>query len=208
MKIIKYILLLVAAGFIVYKSVYIRKAGASESTAQGRFNAADFSAELWKNGLSAKLDSAVELTTLIRALETNPAEALVKYSNALAIGNYRYSLVKLQGIVSAINEDDMTIQVSHADSLLKVKLVTEYVYGNAVRDASGLVDIKNISDPAALNNISAALNKMVRTTVLPAFKKQAKQGQKVEVAGAVEINKEHIRFNALELIPVRIKNLP
>jgi predicted lipoprotein len=208
MKIAVYILLVVIAGFTLYKSVYIKKRGAVENSVQDKFDAAGFSAGLWNKQLPAKLDSAVELTTLIRALEANPAEGLSKYSNALAIGNYRYCLVRLQGTVAAINEDDMTLQMPYADSLLKIKLVTEYVYGNAIRDASKLVDIKDISDPAALNDISAALNKQVRTNVLPAFKQQVKRGQEVEVAGAIEINKEHIRFNALELVPVRIKSLP
>jgi hypothetical protein len=43
--------------------------------------------------------------------------------------------------------------------------------------------------------------------VLPSFKKQIKQGDKIEVAGAVEFNKEHISFKSLELIPIRLKIL-
>lgn len=208
MKLTIYILLLVLGGFTVSKSVYIKKRNAPENRAEAKFDAARFSAELWKDKLPAKLDSAIELTALIRALESNPGDAFTKYSNALAIGNYRYSLVSLQGEISAVNEDDAVIQIKHADSLLKVKLVTEYVYGNAIRDASGLVDIDSISEPAALNDISASLNKMVRSKVLPGVKQELKQGQQLEVTGAIEINKEHTRFNTLELIPVRVKNLP
>ena len=208
MKLTIYILLLVLGGFIVSKSVYIKKRNTPAGDADGQFDAAGFTAKLWTDKLPAKLDSAIDLAAFISAVQANRDEAFARYSNALAIGNYRYSLVKLRGAVTAIHEDDMIVQVPHADSLLKVKLVTEYVYGNALRDASGLVDIKSISDPAALNDISAAFNKMVRTTVLPAFKKQLQPGQQVEVTGAVQLNKEHPRFDALELIPVRVKKLP
>ena len=126
----------------------------------------------------------------------------------MAIGNYRYSLVKVIGTVAVINEDDLILQVSHADSVMDVKLATEFIYGNAIRDASGLLDIKDFSNTTDLNNISEELNKTVRTTVLPSFKKQVKKGDKIEVTGAVEINQEHTRLNELELIPVRIKILP
>jgi len=153
------------------------------------------------------MDSAIELTNLITVIQTSPVEAFSKYSNAIGIGNYRYSLVRATGTVAVINEDDIIIQVSHADSLMTIRLVTEYVYGNALRDASGLVDIKDFTNTADLNNISEELNKTVRISVLPEFKKQVKQGDKIEVTGAVEFNKEHINFKDMELIPARIKIL-
>ena len=87
---------------------------------------------------------------------------------------------------------------------MTVKLATEYVYGNAIRDASALVDVKDFTNTTDLNSISEELNKTVRTTVLPPFKKHVKKGDKIEVTGAVEINKEHINWK-LELFPVRIK---
>ena len=126
----------------------------------------------------------------------------------MAIGNYRYSLVKVAGTVAVVNEDDIILHVNHADSLMIVKIATEFIYGNAIRDASALLDIKDFSNTTDLNNISEELNKTVRTTVLPSFKKQVKAGDRIEVTGAVEINKEHIRLNEMELLPVRIKILP
>jgi predicted lipoprotein len=207
-KIIKYILVLLVIGLLGYKSIYIKKLSDVKKTTGDKFDAAAFSKKLWNEKLPAKLDSAIELTNLIKAIETNPADAFSKYSNAMGIGNYRYSMVKLTGIAAIVNEDDIILQVNHADSLMTVKLATEYVYGNAIRDASALVDIKDFTNAMDLNNISEELNKTVRTTVLPSFKKQVKPGDKIEVTGAVEINKEHIKLNDLELIPVRIKVLP
>ena len=89
-------------------------------------------------------------------------------------------------------EDEIIMQINHRDSLMTVILATEYIYGNAIRDASGLLDIKDFTNTTDLNSISEELNKTVRTRVLPAFKKQVKQGDKIEVTGAVEFNKEHI----------------
>ncbi len=205
---IKYTLLFLAIALVGYKSVYIKKLSEVNKAADKKFNAATYTKKLWEERLPAKLDSAVSLTNLITAIGINPVDAFSKYSNAMAIGNYRYSLVKVAGTVGVVNEDDIILHVSHADSLMTVTLATEYIYGNAIRDASGLLDIKDFNNTTELNNISGELNKTVRTTVLPFFKKQVKVGDKVEATGAVEINKEHVRLSELELFPVRIKIMP
>ena len=207
-KIFKYIVILLVIGLVGYKSVYFKKLSELTNSATEKFDADIYSKKLWDEKLPSKLDSAIELTSLVKLIETNPSDAFSKYSNAMGIGNYRYSLVKVSGTASVINDDDIILQFNHADSLLSIRLATEYVYGNAIRDASGLVDIKDFTNTTNLNNISEELNKTVRTAVLPAFKKQVKQGDKLEVVAAVEFNKEHINFRDLELIPVRVKILP
>jgi predicted lipoprotein len=206
-KLIKYILLLLVIALGGYKSVYFKKLSEVNKNSSGKFDAATFNKKLWNEQLPAKLNSAIGLIDLIAAITANPPDAFSKYSNAIGIGNYRYSLIKATGTVEAINKDEITLKVSGPDSAFLINLATEYVYGNAIRDASALVDIKDFSNTTDLNNISEELNKTVRTTVLPSFKKQIKQGDKIEVAGAVEFNKEHISFKNLELIPVRLKIL-
>ena len=173
--------------------------------ADEKFDAVAFSKKLWEEKLPAKLDSAVELTIFIKATRSNPADAFSKYTNALGIGNYRYALIRAEGIVTNINEDDNTLQIKFVDSLMTAKLATEFIYGNAIRDASGLVDIKDFPNTMDLNNISEELNKMVRKTVLPAFKAAVKKGDKIIVTGAIEIHKEHIKWNELEIIPVQLQ---
>ena len=170
-----------------------------------KFDAPAFSKKLWKEKLPARLDSAVELATFIRVAQANPVDAFSKYSNALGIGNYRYALIKTGGIITGINEDDITLQVTLGDSLIMVKLATEFIYGNAIRDASGLVDVKDFPNTMDLNNISEELNKMVRKTVLPPFKAAIKKNDKLTVTGAIEIHKEHIKWNELEIIPVKLQ---
>lgn len=204
-KAIKFILVLVLVALVGYKSVYFRKLSELKSTDASQFDAGTFAKKLWDEKMPAKLDSAIELSGLIRSIDSNATDAFSKYSNAMGIGNYRYSLVKATGIAAIIHEDDVIMQVNHADSLLSIKLATEYVYGNAIRDASALVDIKDFSNTTDLNNISEELNRRVRKQVLPSFKKEVKQGDKIEVTGAIELNKQHINFSNLELIPVRIR---
>ena len=204
---VKYLLLTVVIGLLAYKSVYVKKLSKMTVATDEKFDAVTFSKKLWEERLSAKLGSTVQLTTFIKAAQSNPADAFSKYTNAIGIGNYRYALLKVEGIVTDINEDDITLQVKLDDSLMAVKLATEFIYGNAIRDASGLVDVKDFPNTMDLNNISEELNKMVRKTVLPPFKAAVKKGDKILVTGAIEIHKEHIKWNELEIIPVQLQIL-
>ena len=202
---VKYLLLIVVIGLVAYKSVYVKKLSKMTVATDEKFDAVTFSKKLWEEKLSAKLGSTVQLAIFIKAAQSNPPDAFSKYTNALGIGNYRYALLKAEGIVTDINEDDITLQVKLDDSLMAVKLATEFIYGNAIRDASGLVDVKDFPNTMDLNNISEELNKMVRKTVLPPFKAAVKKGDKILVTGAIEIHKEHIKWNELEIIPVKLQ---
>ena len=202
---IKYLLLIVVIGLVAYKSVYVKKLSEMKVTTDEKFDAVSFSKNLWEEKLPAKLDSALDLAIFIKAAQANRADAFSKHTNALGIGNYRYALVKAAGIVTDVGEDDITLQIKMGDSLMTAKLATEFIYGNAIRDASGLVDVKNFPNTMDLNNISEELNKMVRKTVLPSFKTSVKKGDKLIVTGAIEIHKEHIKWSELEIVPVQIQ---
>ena len=206
-KVIKYILIIVVIGLVGYKSVYIKRLSEVKKIEGQNFDAVAYTKNLWDEKLPVRLDSSVELSTLIRFIVANPLDAFTRYSNAIGIGNYRYSLIKVNGVIAVINEDDVTMGINHADSIMIIKIATEFVYGNSIRDASGLVDIKDFTNTNDLNSISEELNRKVRTTVLPAFKSQVKQGDQIEVTGAVQFNKEHISFRDLEIMPIRIKIL-
>ena len=113
--------------------------------------------------------------------------------------------MKLNATVKDVKEDEVILSIKHNDSLLTVNMATEFIYGNAIRDASGLVQVKNFPNTADLNSISEELNKIIRTSILPAFKTSVKTGDSISVVAAVELNKEHIHWSNMELLPVRIQ---
>lgn len=203
---LKYAIVVVALGMIGYNLVYFRKLSEMQGTAKS-FNADAFVDEIWKNKLGEKLAQAVQLTDLINAIQNEKESAWTKYTNALAIGNYRYALVKFKANVVEVNEDDLLIQTNHADSLLTLKMTTEFIYGNAVRDASGLVDVKDFPITSELNAISESFNARIKRETIGPLKQNVKKGDVFEVVGAIELNKEHLAWHGLEIIPVTAKRL-
>jgi predicted lipoprotein len=204
-KYIKYSLLLVVFALLAYKSVYFKKLSAVKKITNEKFDAVAFAKKLWDEKLPAKIENAIELTILIKAIAADPNIAFEKYSNAMAVGNYRYAMVKADAKVVQVNEDDLWLQLPFADSLLNVKVATEFVYGNAIRDASNLLQVKDFPNTADLSSISEELNRTVRTEVLAPFKKIVKKGDTIIVTGAIEINKAHINWSEPEIIPVRLQ---
>ena len=204
-KLLKYILIVAVIGLLGYKSVYLEKLSTRKTEASQKFDAVAFSKKLWEEKMPAKIDSAVDLSLLIKEVTTDKEAAFKKYSNAMGIGNYRYALIKTQATVISVNEDEIQLQLPLEDSVITAVLATEYIYGNAVRDASALIDIKDFPNTDNLNSVSEEMNKMVRTTVLPPFKTTVKKGDKINITAAVELNKEHIKWSGLELLPVRLQ---
>jgi predicted lipoprotein len=200
-KMIKYLVLVIIIGLLAYKSVFFKKLSEVQAKEPAAFNAVPFAQQLWETKLPARLDSALTLDALQAALKTNEAQAFEKYFSAMSIGNIRYTLVKITGKVLSVNEDDVTVLVGDKT----VKIETEYVYGNAIRDASRLVNIKDFVNTTDLNNISEELNKKVRTTVLPAFKGTVKKADSISCTGAIELNQAHYTLDELEIIPVQCK---
>lgn len=206
-KALKYIVPAVLIAFLGYHSVYIKKLSAMKQPGDRTFDAALFARQLWAEKMQAKLDSAPALGLLMQEVTADREAGLKKYSHALGIGNYRFSLVQVNAVVTDVKEDEIDIRIPAGDSVLAAVLATEFIYGNAIRDASGLVDIRDFPNTNELNAVSEELNKIVRITVLPSFVTSVKKNDRLVITAAIELNKEHIKWNGLELLPLRVKTV-
>lgn len=185
---------------VAYNSVYFKKL--DEVKAAGKkFDAAAFAKTFLANQLTPKLGTAPTIDSLIALLSTDKDKAFDTYSHATAIGNVRYFLVKGNGTITAINENDMTVQTDKEN----ITMATEFIYGNALRDASGLFDITAFTNTADINNVSSELNKIIRNDVAAPFKAKAKVGDKIQFSGAIELNKERMNLKNIEVIPAMIQ---
>ena len=204
-RVLKYSIWIIVILFLGYHSVYFKKLE-GKSIVPGKFDAKEYAQTFWKGKLTPELSKAIELNNLISLLKTNPNETFDKHSHALGIGNIRFFLARGEGEIKAINENDIAVLVKSDTAQTPARLITEYVFGNAVRDASGLLNINEFTNMNDFNNISEELNGIVRTKVLPPFKANAKRGMKVQWVGAIELNREHLNLDDIEVIPIEIKN--
>ena len=200
---IKYPVGLAVIVVVAYNSIYFRKLDEVKAERAGRvFNAAVYAQTFWDKKLMPDLGRAAELDTLLPLLASNPSHAFDKYSHALGIGNLRYFLVRGAGKVVAADPDDITVSLSGLQGQT-VKIATEYIFGNAARDATGLIDINDFVNTMDFNNVSAEINQIIRARVLPLLK-GVRAGDVLAFTGAVELNKEHLNVSSIEAIPVAI----
>jgi predicted lipoprotein len=203
-KVLKYGIWIIIILFLGYHSVYFKKLEGKSAAAE-KFDAKQYAQTFWKEKLTPELSKANELNHLIFLLKTNPNATFDRHSHALGIGNIRFFLVRGEGEIKSVNENDISVRVKPDTSRVDAKIITEYVFGNAVRDASGLIDINQFTNMNDFNSISEELNNIVRTKVLPPIKTNAKKGMKVQWVGAIELNREHLNVDDIEVIPIEIK---
>ena len=111
-KYIKYALLVLAFALVAYKSVYIEKLSVRNSKVAEKFDPVAFSRKLWDEQLPANMDSAVSLSTLMEVIGKNKEAGFAGYTRSLAIGNYRYALVKAEAKVDEVKEDEVLLYLA------------------------------------------------------------------------------------------------
>ena len=204
MKWTKTILLVVMVTLLAYKSLYFENLAVHRSSLLPKeFNPSAYAQNFWNTKLIPNLGKAVELSQLSEMLSMDPEKAFAAHSHALGIGNLRYFLVKGAGVVESINDDNVVISIQNEKGRQSVSLETEFIFGNAVRDATGLININEFNNTMDFNNVSAQINQIIREKVLPRFKKEISVGRQVEFVGAIELNKEHID-KAFKVIPIQL----
>lgn len=204
MKIIKYTLIAATLGLVGYNSIEIKPLNEVVRTGQ-KFDAAAYARTYLTKTLPPAFQKATPITDLVTALATDKNKTFNDLSHAVAIGNIRHFLVRGEGTVSKINEDDVVLLVKNGDKSLTINIATEFIYGSSIRDAAGLFDIKQFTNNADVNNIAAEINKIIKMTVVPPFKQQVKVGSVVQFMGALEMNQEHPQLDDFEVLPIELK---
>jgi len=200
-KPIKYLIAIVIIGLIGYNSIYLKKLSSLKAESKN-FDAAVFAKDIVNNKLQPILSKAVSIDFLIQRLETTPASLFKKYGHSLTIGSAKFFLVRGIGKITAIDDSGVMVQTSGNH---QIKIATEYIFGNGIRDATGLVKLNDFSNTTDLSNISSEINKIIRKEIVPPFKAAAKSGDQVEFTGAIELNEAHLDLQAIELLPISLK---
>jgi predicted lipoprotein len=206
MKIVKYIIAVVIVVFAAYNMVYFRKLSEVKASASKNFDAEGYARTFMEKKLPVAAAKAIDIDALLAQLKTDPDKAFEDHGHALAIGSTRFFMVKGQGTITEITSDDVILKTALDTN--KISIATEFVFGNALRDASNQVNINDFSNTLDLSNVSAEINKIIRTKVLPPFKTQAKKGDKVTFTGAIELNMAHLYLDNMEVIPASLKIIP
>ncbi len=203
-KIYKYGLLILALGFLGYHSVYFEKLSEVKAREDKEFDFHAYADSLYYEGM-IKNDLAVSVPELLSALASDQEKAFEQYGNRLGIGQSAYFMVAATGRITEISNEEIRIINEEGNTLI---INTKYIFGNALRDASGLVKLTDFKTNAEFNRVSEALNKLIRTKAIPSVKQQLQPGDRIRVTGAVKLSKKNTDYHIqLTITPSQIERL-
>lgn len=203
-----------AAGILIFllsQSIYFEDLEAvKEQRRREAFNAAQYAGDFWRNQLPGVLDEAVDVKELIELFNTNMSQAIERYGKAPGVSRVYAYLLKGEGTILSIDTDSVKVSVREPRTNPDVVIETGfYIPGNAVRDASGLVDVSSFSDTMKFNEIGGEINKIIVTEVIrPFLDKKPAAGGKVKFFGATQVAQDAFEEDMPELlrvVPIRLE---
>ncbi|HMQ60909.1 MAG TPA: DUF2291 domain-containing protein [Flavilitoribacter sp.] len=197
----KYGLLVVALAFLGYNSVYFKKLSAVRAESGAEFDFQAYADSIYYQGM-LKNDRTVGLPALLAAVRADADGAFEKYGNRLGIGNSAYFMVSCSGKIAEITADGISLVTDDAET---ISVNTRYIFGNALRDASGLVKLTDFKTNADFNRVSEALNALIRTKIIPPVVQQLQAGDRIAVTGAVKLSKKALEYPEIVITPAQIK---
>ncbi len=163
------------------------------------FNTTEYVARFWNDSLSSCIAKATKIEDLYQLLNENPQLAYEKQGKKLGISKTYYFFIKASGSILKIEDEFIILSINDKT---EVKIATHFIYGNAVREASGKVNISEFLNMTDFNSVSVAINKLVKENVVKPLRKSAAVGQKIQIVGAMEINSEKVDLSEVRIIPV------
>ena len=164
-------------------------------------NPDEYAKRFWAQELPGCIRNATEISQLVNLLKTDPQKAFNNYSHQLGISQTFYFMVKGFGKIVSVEEEYLKVEI---DERISVQIATDFIFGNAVRDGSGKVNIDDFLNMTNFNNVSIAINKLVKDRVVAPLRAFKKSGMLLEFVGATEICQENMDLNAIRIIPISI----
>lgn len=194
-------IILVLGVFLAYNSVYFKKLSDVKNQETNTFDFNSFADSLYYKGILTQ-NQAISLENLTKEIQNNKENAFKTYGNRLGIGNSAFFMVETKGKIVSIL--DGVIKINSPENGV-VSIDTKYIFGNAIRDASGLVKLTDFKTNVDFNKVSEALNTIIREKAIPPTLRNLTTGEDISVIGAVKLSKkESLDF---VILPIKISKI-
>lgn len=175
-----------------------------QQIASQEFNAAEYVDTFWRGPLLENAQSAVDAAALLTAFAQDFDGTAQRFGHRLGLSGHSSYLVSGQGEIIAV--DSMAVSIALREGgPAEVIVETGPVFGNAIRDGSGLLNVSDFANGQDFNALSAEINLRVEKDVLPLLQANAAVGATVRFVGGVEVPDSAGAPAALMLVPVIVE---
>ncbi|WP_304198443.1 DUF2291 family protein [Flavobacterium alvei] len=202
-KIIKYFLILLFFGLLLYNAVYFKKISEMQVLKiETVFDAKAYAKTYLLEKIPAAKKEAVAVADLLSAMKKDSKKAFTAFSHFQNEGDMKYFFVKGEGKVTAIDEEFVTLKIA---SGTEIKLAIQYIFGNTSRDCSGIISIDDFSNTMDLNNVSEEINKLIKSEIVAPFKTKVQKGDRISFLGGIELSQSEPKTDKLEIVPLQLE---
>ena len=181
----------------------LKKVRAAQAGAQ--FNPTNFVAGFWSDKLLPATGHAAEASRIVETIAHSPKQVRKEFGRSVGIGSTYYLFLRGTGRVVSVSDDSIGLSLENRGDTVDISVALGPVFGNAVRDGTGLLNPSDYPNAQDYNSISSALDHIVETKVLPEFQAIAKVGVRVQFAGCAEVEDEDLDLKPLNLVPIYVK---
>jgi predicted lipoprotein len=176
-----------------------------EAQANAQFNATDFVGRFWNEKLLPATGQAADATKVLAAIAAAPQQVREQFGRTVGVSSSYFLFVRGAGRVVSADADNIGLALKAEGHETDIIVPLGLVFGNAVRDGTGLLNSSAYPNAQEFNDISAALNRIVETNVLPQLQQLATAGKRIQFAGCVEVGDEEQDLKPLKLVPILVK---
>jgi len=200
-KILKYLLVLVVGATLLLGSITIEPLDEHKARQMGEtFDAKAFATNLIENEIPEL--EAMPLQRFLDQLENDRETLCADSGKKLGVSETYNFLVKGDVVITEKNEEALVVETL-GENPKKMALATDFIFGNAVRDASGLVDIGNFQNTMDFNTISIEINTWVREKTVSTLKSYVPTDT-LSLLGAVQANRKNVALGTIpRAIPIQ-----
>ena len=179
----------------------------------GPFRADAEAVKLWDERLLPAAQKAADAKAVVAAFRANPEAARKQYAKTVALGGPGYYFISDTGRVVSKEKNRVGLSLDDANAANRVApdvkpdivFGTGPLFGNAVRDGTGLIGPGDYANSGDYNALSAELNNLVKSRVLPTLREKADVGSKVRFAGVAEVAADETTPLPLNVVPVLVE---
>lgn len=176
-----------------------------EAQVNKKFNAPEFAAEFWTKELLPETAQATDARKVLEAINSDPTSVRKLFGRTVGVGSSYFLFLRGDGRVVSKDENNVELSLMPEGDEAQIVIELGFVFGNAVRDATGLIKPSSYPNAQEFNDISAALDGIVETNVLPQLQQIAKVGNRIHFVGCVEVGDEDTDLKPLKLVPIEVK---
>ncbi|HUT94641.1 MAG TPA: DUF2291 domain-containing protein [Thermoguttaceae bacterium] len=174
---------------------------AGQRSVAATFDPVAFVDSFWTERLLPSADRAVDVATLVAAVREDRQAAKRAHGRSVGLGGVYYYFVAGTGRVVAVEKNSVGLAVLDGEQQVQVALETGNIFGNTLRDGTGLLDVNDIANSQDFNALSSEINGRIEREVLPSLRSMAVTGATIRFVGCAEIVDEDTDLQPLRIVP-------